>query len=97
MACSRSLKRKRTVYVYDKNHNLVSKAFQSLWYPLCNFGWDGDGDGYYLSGAFDESSGPAYNWEGPFLHSITNNETGPSEGAPSNFQYNVTAVTGIRK
>lgn len=91
------LERKRTMYIYDKNHSLISKTSQSLWYPLCNFGWDGDGDGYYLSGAFDESSGPAYDWEGPFLRSITNSETGLSEGTPSNFQYNVTAVTGIRK
>lgn len=91
------LERERTISIYNSNNVLISETNESIWYPLCNFGWDGYGDGYYLSGAFDVNRGPSYNWVGPYTRSDSDNEIMEDEGTPNNFQYKVTAVTGIRK
>lgn len=57
---------------------------------LCNWGWDGLSDGYFLSGAFDAMSGPSYTDQ---LKSKTLVES----GSEYNYQYSLKAVTGIRK
>lgn len=83
-------------YNYYSNE-LVRQKEEVVWYPLCNFGWNGLSDGYYLSGAFDTHKGPAYEWNGPNTRSKTENETHENEGTAGNFQYKMTAVIGIRK
>ncbi len=75
---------------------LIDETEESLWYPLCNMGWSGDKDGYYLSGAFDTSNGPAEYWY-PYGQSKSNKEIYSKEGTPKNYQYEVNAVVGIRK
>ena len=62
---------------------------KSVWYPLCNWGWGGFHNGYYLSNAFDSNSEPEY------PTSTKNAET--TNGTSGNYQYNTTVVIGIRK
>lgn len=91
------LQRVRTISTYNSNNVLVSEKEECEWYPLCNFGWGGSCDGYYLSGAFDTAIGPAYNWSGPFTRSDLGGELVENESTPNNFQFKMTMVTGIRK
>lgn len=91
------LQRVRTISKYNSSNELISEKEVSMWYPLCNFGWNGYGDGYYLSGAFDTNKGAEEEWNGPRLRSSSDKENPESEGSPNNFQYNMTVVTGIRK
>lgn len=91
------LERARTISTYNSDNVLVSEREESVWYPLCNFGWGGYGDGYYLSGAFDTNKGPAYDWVGPHTRSDAGDTSAENETTPNNFQYNMTAVIGIRK
>lgn len=91
------LKRVRKVSQYDRNNKLINEWDEVVWYPLCNFGWDGYGDGYYLSGAFDVNKQPAYKRNGPHMRSSSEKDSYENEGTPNNFQYKMTAVLGIRK
>ena len=74
---------------YYEDFEYVASSVDTTWYILCNFGWNGNADGYYLSGIFDTTVAPDYNWNVP-----TKSET---EGVPGNYQYEMTAVVGIRK
>ena len=82
------LELKYTIKTFKDNVH-VGTSCESYYYPLCNFGWGGISDGYYLSGVFDARTevGPEYEWDGPSSKS----------GEKYNYQYNITAVTGIRK
>ncbi len=91
------LRRIRTVSQFDSSNRLVNQRKEVAWYPLCNFGWDGYGDGYYLSGAFDTNNGPAFYWNGIQTRSSSGTEACDNENTPNNFQYKMTAVIGIRK
>lgn len=82
--CHGLLKRSRKIYFYIDN-SYQGYITETEWYPLCNWGWDGYHDGYYLSGAFDASKKPTYSLETK------------SEGEDENYQYRITAITGIRK
>lgn len=84
------MERRREVKTYDGKNVLIEAKTECLWYPLCNWGWDGLSDGYYLSGAFDAMSGPSYTDQ---LKSKTLVES----GSEYNYQYSLMAVTGIRK
>ena len=82
------LELKYTIKTFKDNVH-VGTRYEYYYYPLCNFGWGGTSDGYYLSGVFDarKEAGPEYEWDGPSSKS----------GEKYNYQYNITAVTGIRK
>lgn len=88
--CHGLLERRRTVKTYNSNGVLQNTTSESEWYPLCNWGWGGYQDGYYLSNAFDSKSGPSY----PTSTRNNNTENGSED---YNFQYKITTVTGIRK
>lgn len=85
------LERRRTVAHYSGNVCL-SRSYESQWYPLCNWGW-GWGGGYYFSGAFDAYNGLVYQESEP----SSRDEETTVEGTDGNYQYKITAVTGIRK
>ena len=55
---------------------------------MCNWGWDGYEDGYYLSKAFNTVEGPVY----PDTKIVDN--TNGSEDY--NYQYKIQAIVGIR-
>lgn len=55
------LERKREVMnVSTVTGQLVSTTTQTEWYLLCNWGWSGNQDGYFLSGVFDSLAGPSF-------------------------------------
>ncbi len=64
-------------------------TIESEWYPLCNWGWDGYYDGYYLSGVFDTTKDIPYS-------SDTKSEQA-KEGEEGNYQFEINVVTGIRR
>ena len=91
------MKEKHTVDTYvcvDTNEfRYVSTDVKNYWYILCNMGWNGDDDGYYLSEVFDTNDGPEYEWEpGQFAAN-----TKSTEGESHNYQFYQKAIIGIRK
>lgn len=80
----------REVKRYSCDWRLISTYTESKWYPQCNWGWDGDLDGYYLDEAFSSNNGTVYDDQ-------TRSESGGTYGDNGNFQYNLTSITGIRK
>ncbi len=78
--------------VYWKNKKdgtLIDKGEESQWYVLCNWGWYGLADGYYLSNAFNVAEGAVF----------PENELGANSETVNglNFQYKVQMIKGIRK
>lgn len=88
--CHGLLERRRTVSTYTSKGELKNTTTESLWYPLCNWGWNGYCDGYYLSKAFNSNNGPSYS-------TSTRGSEVENGSEDYNFKYNITAVTGIRK
>jgi hypothetical protein len=85
------LNRRREVSRYEDGV-LAGKYYENKYYILCNFGWDGEDDGYYANWAFDTNAGPVYSES---IH--TRGITTTTESDPLHFQFNITAVTGIRR
>lgn len=88
------LERRRKVSHYSASGSYTGSSYETQWYPLCNWGWNGLSDGYYLSGAFDSTKGGTFSDYEP---SSRNDETVIEEGTDGNYQYKLFAVTGIRK
>lgn len=88
-----ALRRMRTVSWYTDNGAFISSREETQWYVLCNWGWDGRYDGYYLSGVFDiygsHLPGEAVNSD--------NEEDNTRSGSEGYFQYRLKTITGIRK
>jgi len=89
------LERKREVRHYDSRGHLLKTEWERVWYPLCNWGWRGYADGYYLSDAFDTKQGPVYS-------DMTRSDDDMSDDDISNqkkgyFQFKIRQITGIRK
>ena len=76
-----------TVKAYNEFDELMFTSTTNYTYILCNFGWDGLQDGYYLAGVFDTSEGPAY------IPDMTRSV----EGEENNYQYKVETIINIRK
>ena len=83
------LERRRQVKTYSGN-NLLNTRYETYLYPLCNWGWEGYQDGYYLSNAFDSTSGPVYD-------ETTRADDNAENQQEGNFQFKITQITGIRK
>lgn len=88
--CHGLLERRREVKTYDSNNVLIDTMTEIMWYPLCNWGWDGVYDGYFLSGAFDAKNGKEFpgDLKGQRLE---------SDADEYNFQYSIKSIIGIRK
>lgn len=87
------LERRREIKHYNSNGGLISTSYETHWYPLCNWGWGGLNDGYYLSEAFDTTKGYCYS-----ENATSSRSSNPVEGtADYNYQFKLTAITGIRK
>lgn len=80
---------KRDVKMYNGATSLGS-YFQTSYYILCNYGWGGLYDGYYLSGAFNAKT------NGVDVDTIMGNKAA-TRGGENNYQYNLKEVIGIRK
>lgn len=86
------LERRRNVRVYNGTSSSGYTELAS--YILCNWGWDGYHNGFYLSNAFNAGANP-YN---PNSYSSSYKKASePGVGNNSNYRYLVKAVTGIRK
>lgn len=88
--CHGLLERRRIVKTYNSNNVLQNTTTESEWYPLCNWGWGGSQDGYYLSEAFNSNAEPSYS-------ASTRSTDGENGSEDYNYQYKITAVVGIRK
>lgn len=87
------LKRTYTVYYGTIRGEYEKDYSKDYYYVLCNWGWDGFADGYYLSDAFNTKSGPTFN-----ENSTSDNLIESTGGKGSyNFNKNITIVSGIRK
>ena len=71
----------------DSYHGVIMLPTVTNYYILCNWGWNGRYDGYYLSEAFDTYSGPDY----PY------NPTRSGVVDAGNYQYNIDVIINIRK
>ena len=80
---------KRDVKMYNGATSLGS-YFQTSYYILCNYGWKGSHDGYYLSSAFNAKA------NGVDVDTIMGNKAA-TRGGENNYQYNLKEVIGIRK
>lgn len=84
----------RTITIRDQYGFEVSSRKEEQWYILCNFGWNGSKDGYYVSGVFDTTKGPDPDlWWKPTLPT----RAAVSSNIPNYFQYNIKIITGIRR
>jgi len=86
------LQKRRPVSIYlnaYKNGKLSRYAVQSYYqtqtYVDCNMGWDGDKDGWYISGGFDTNKGPI----NPYLNRSTT-------GTEGDFQFDLKILPDIR-
>ena len=55
------IKKEREICGYSAEGELLLDEIEKKYYVLCNFGWEGVGDGYYDSNAFYTTNGPIYN------------------------------------
>ena len=85
------LVRTRPVYHY-LGGQYYATTYENRYYILCNFGGEGDNDGYYLSSAFNTIIGPSY---GDDYHTRSTSVT--TEGAIGDYKYMMQMVTGIRR
>lgn len=79
--------REVTRYRTEFGETRVEKVFERQVCVLCNWGWDGDSDGYYTEDAFTPKKGAVV--EDPSFPS--------SVKQPYEFKYVIKALTGIRK
>ena len=84
------MERKREIKYYTERGLLDRVETQRIYYPLCNWGWEGDKDGYYLSNVFNSNLGPERR------RSPDSDSDDGDDGGNGNYQFNVQAVTGIR-
>ena len=80
------LKQTREIIGYKENGEIMYYGNEARLLVLCNFGWGGIGDGFYLAGAFTTSSGPLS--PDPTMSFSIN-------GA-YDFPYSIRCVSGIR-
>lgn len=81
---------RRNVKMYNGATSLGS-YFQGSHYILCNYGWSGQHNGYYLSGAFNAKT------NGVDVDTIMGGNNAATRGGENNYQYNLKEVIGIRK
>lgn len=62
--CHGLLERRRPAWYYDETGHVIKSETQIFYYPLCNWGWGGIQDGYYLSEVFDPKTGTPYGEDG---------------------------------
>lgn len=87
------LRRSRNVLYYDRTTGeLVKTDTQTYYYPLCNWGWDGSHDGYFMSGSFDALDGREY-----YVNGSTGDKSDCHEEHEGKFKYNLKTITQIRK
>ncbi len=88
------LERKRTYTAHDTDGSVMYTGTESIYYPLCNWGWGGLDDGYYLSGVFDACNGADY---GDY-ESSTRSDDGEAEGDTAHYyKYGIEVIKGIRR
>lgn len=71
----------------DSYHGVIMLPTVTNYYILCNWGWNGSCDGYYLSEAFDTSESSDYPYN-PTRSGVVDN---------GNYQYNLDVIINIRK
>lgn len=98
------LSRTRKVYYYYHGQ-LSGTSNQIAYYLLCNWGWGGNHDGYFLTNLFDVNITPinenTQSSRSEFEESDPNNVDNTNEeeilnGTEGYYQYDLKAVTGIR-
>ena len=86
------LVRTREVKFYDlSTKKYLRTETECEYYPLCNWGWSGKDNGYYLSRVFNTNVGPVYYTDG---EKKTISRASDEE---YNYQYRLKILAGIRK
>lgn len=82
------IERKVHVTAYLENSLVPVRTFERVeaTYILCNMGWGGSADGYYLSECFDTDEGPDYQYN-----------TTRTRVGDGNFSSEITAIIGVIK
>lgn len=83
------LERRRSVTRYSKG-KVLGTYIQNQWYILCNWGWKGGHNGYYLSNAFNADNKPSF----PVGTRSEDDTNGTSK---HNYQFKVQTILDIRK
>ena len=87
------IKLRRQVTVMNMStQTVIQSYYQDKNLLHCNFGWDGDQNGYYLSEAFDAAQGP----EDPYGVQPFSEGDQATTGTFKNFQFNLQIIKGIR-
>ncbi|MDE6006373.1 MAG: C10 family peptidase [Muribaculaceae bacterium] len=86
------LKRFREIKWFSDDGYFISSRIENQWYTLCNWGWGGLSDGYFLSGVFDTAAALS-----DYLINSENDEDETRSGTSSYYQYNLKTISGIRK
>lgn len=73
--------------IYQYPRGWITLGPVETYYIKCNFGMNGQHDGYYLSEVFDTTSGPSY----------SDTEPTRSEVVEGYYQYYMDAIVNIRK
>lgn len=81
-----------TFSYYHLSQGWITLPPTTCYHILCNFGWDGEHDGYYLSEVFDTMEGPVYSFD---LNE--NNSTRSNVVDTGNYSYNMDVVINIRR
>lgn len=88
------LVRSRDIKVYDsKTSQYKYTQTEAYYYILCNWGWSGNDNGYYLSNVFNAAGHPTYDENGTPTRAVEYDGV----DVDGNYQYNIEAITGIRK
>jgi len=80
-----AMRQSKTTTVTDYKGNVVNTTTKYRTLFHCNFGWRGNGDGYYATDTFNEAAGP-----------VTRAQWSVTEGSEHYFQYDLNAVYNIQ-
>jgi len=83
------MQRYRNITYTDLNGKTSDYKTERNWYILCNWGWNGSCDGYYIAGVFDLHNGNVYGDDG-------NIETEKGK-RPVHYNRSLEIIYGIRK
>jgi len=88
------LRRTRTVKVHNLETKEIIRTYtETIYYPQCNWVWNGQEDGYYLNGVFNISKGASFSDN--YSSGVTGTNHNPNY--TYDFKYDLNVIIGIRK
>lgn len=78
-----NLHQRKDKYTYRYDGVLLKTEYEDRYFVYCNWGWNGNKDGYYAEAVFDTNAGPVM-------------RTTIDEGQSHYYRYNLKMITNIR-